>query len=354
MPCNDCFNGCADIISDQCVKYTGVTYPDLNINKGDTLRSVEDIIITLINNIRSGEGIFPDYLSDDSCTFVTDFITEDDPITINNILKAYMSSICSLQTTVSGILTTLASLNIPYDLNCLDPDIEDTDTHAVLQGTIDKVCAVSDDLVALELNVNTNYVRVDQIDQYIEDYNEESGASTLMYNKMIPYTILEYHGPLTNFDATGAGTGDWIKIYLCNGLNNTPDKRGFVSVGTTIGMLGGALNPLVDPALPGNPAYSIGSVAGANSVGLTTSQLPSHSHTGVTNTTGNHSHVFREYVQSGSNDGSGGEAAGIFQDGSTQNAGDHFHTLSINSTGGGLAHPNFQPAIGCYYIQYRP
>jgi microcystin-dependent protein len=171
---------------------------------------------------------------------------------------------------------------------------------------------------------------------------------------MIPYAVYEYHGPLTYFDASGAGIGDWIKVYLCNGANNTPDKRGFVSVGVTTGMLGGSLNPLVDPALPGNPPYTIGAVTGTNSVGLTINQIPSHTHTGVTNTTGAHSHVFAGYTASGSNDGSGGEDAGYFENKSTAAAGDHSHTLSINAIGGGQAHPNTQPGIGCYYIQYRP
>ena len=48
---------------------------------------------------------------------------------------------------------------------------------------------------------------------------------------MVPYTVVEYYGPLTYFDNTGAGQGDWDRIFLCNGLNGTPDKRGRVAVG---------------------------------------------------------------------------------------------------------------------------
>jgi hypothetical protein len=42
---------------------------------------------------------------------------------------------------------------------------------------------------------------------------------------MVPYSVLEYYGPLNNFDVTGKGLGDWDKVYLCNGLNSIPIKR---------------------------------------------------------------------------------------------------------------------------------
>ncbi len=354
MSCTNCYNGCPDVVSDQCIKYTGPDFPLLGVTNGDTLRSVEEKIITSIQIINTGESILPDYASGTICTIIENYLPTEGNITLNDVLKAYMSAICNMSDYLGVISTQLAELNAPYTLDCLDGSISNTSTHDVLQGTINKLCQVDDDLNALELNVLNNYVRVDAIDDYIADYIDNSSTATLVNNKMIPYVVYEYHGPLSYFDASGAGIGDWIKIYLCNGSNNTPDKRGFVSVGVTTGMLGGALSTLVDPALPGNPAYTIGSTTGANSVGITESQLPSHTHTGVTNVTGAHSHVFRGYVQSGEEDGDGGAAVGYFTNISTESAGDHSHTLSINPIGGGLPHPNTQPGIGCYYIQYRP
>ena len=38
MSCSNCFNGCTEIISDQCVRYTGFNIPALGISNGDTLR----------------------------------------------------------------------------------------------------------------------------------------------------------------------------------------------------------------------------------------------------------------------------------------------------------------------------
>jgi hypothetical protein len=51
MGCNNCFNGCAETTSDQCVKYTGISIPELGIVKGDSLaavlQSINDAIIAL-------------------------------------------------------------------------------------------------------------------------------------------------------------------------------------------------------------------------------------------------------------------------------------------------------------------
>ena len=42
MSCSNCFNGCAEITSDKCVKYTGADIPALGISYGDTLLHVEE------------------------------------------------------------------------------------------------------------------------------------------------------------------------------------------------------------------------------------------------------------------------------------------------------------------------
>ena len=65
--------------------------------------------------------------------------------------------------------------------------------------------------------------------------------------------------------AEGAIPSGW---YLCNGQNSTPDLRNKFIVGAGSGS-----------------SYSVGNTGGANSVTLSTSQIPAHSHT-----TSNHSH----------------------------------------------------------------
>ena len=43
--CTDCYNGCTEIVSDRCVKYTGIDVPVLGIQTGDTLSHVEESIM---------------------------------------------------------------------------------------------------------------------------------------------------------------------------------------------------------------------------------------------------------------------------------------------------------------------
>jgi microcystin-dependent protein len=75
---------------------------------------------------------------------------------------------------------------------------------------------------------------------------------------------------------------------------------------------------------------------------------------GATIAAGEHTHTVLGYIQSGSNDGSGGEAAGYFGTVPTTSAGSHTHPVTISSEGGGLAHSNIQPVISVYYIIYIP
>jgi hypothetical protein len=57
--CSNCFNGCAEIVSDQCVRYTGVDVPLLGIQHGDSLSYVEQALITFLTAALDGTGIKP-------------------------------------------------------------------------------------------------------------------------------------------------------------------------------------------------------------------------------------------------------------------------------------------------------
>ena len=50
MSCSNCFNGCAEIVSDQCVKYTGVPVAVLGIQTGDSLSYVEQSLIGFLTS----------------------------------------------------------------------------------------------------------------------------------------------------------------------------------------------------------------------------------------------------------------------------------------------------------------
>ena len=115
---------------------------------------------------------------------------------------------------------------------------------------------------------------------------------------------------------SGAANAIPTGFVLCNGSNGTPDLRGKFVVGYH----------------DGNGDYDVGDTGGAESVTLTTAQIPSHKHT--TNIDGGH-------VIPG-NGGSSFPYGG---------AGTYSSTVfSMNNTGGGGAHENRPPFYALCYI----
>lgn len=361
MSCNNCFNGCAETTSDKCVKYTGVDIPALGIQNGDTLISVEGNITTYLLTALDGTGIVP-YINPASlCALVTSYLPGSGTITLINVIDALIKSICDLQGQVTGNTNAITVLNADYTIGCLTGVVASDNTHEILQATINKVCSVSSALTALALDVVTNYVAIADIDAYIQAYLDSIApiTGTDMKDKMVPYTVVEYYGSLTVFDGTGAGTGVWDRVFLCNGQNSTPDKRGRVGVGVTDGtMLGATMNATVNPSTAGNPSYSLNTPMGSNTVTLTSiTQIPSHTHTGTIIAGGAHTHN-TQYGNNGTgtlyaespyiSDVLGGTA------GLTTSNGEHTHTMTNSYTGGTDSHANIQPSLGCYYIMYIP
>lgn len=375
MSCSNCFNGCTEIISDQCVKYTGNDIPALDISNGDTLADVELKITTFILSLSTGVGIVPIIDPADLCALVSGFLPGSGTITLNNVISALVRSICSLKTSVTAIESTLTTLNADYTIGCLTGVTASSDTHDILQAAINKLCSTATDLTALQLNVSTNYVEIADLNTLIQAYLDSIAPSNLEKNKMVPYVAYEYYGSLTGFDVTGAGSGQFIDVFLCNGSNGTPDKRGRVAVGTTDGSMAGstAMSSIVNPTTAGNPSYGLASVAGLNNITLTANQIPSHTHTATaTSTADPHNHFVAK--NSGSNigdltatspltttfnDGNPSyrlkSVAGSADRGPTNNATVTVTTSVVNSsTGGGLGHLNIQPTIGAYYIMFIP
>jgi microcystin-dependent protein len=362
MSCNNCYNGCTEIISDRCVKYTGIAVPALGIQNGDTLSSIEQSLITFLLSALDGTGIKIDLSGINICTIVQSYLPTSGDITIVDISKALIQTACDLQEQVDVIVSELTILNADYTIGCLEGVTASSDTHSIVQAVITKLCALELDLVALTLDLETNYVRLDEIDALIAAYIDGEVSTTKYYNRMIPFAVVEYYGPIAgNFDGTGAGltAGNWEKIYLCNGLNGTPDKRGVVGVGITDGtMLGNTMPSIVIPSA-GNPTYSLSSIVnGTNFVTLSTLQIPAHSHA-TTVTEVPHSHTYTQYTldQEVNDTGNGVRAlnknntqSGSFTTGVSSTG----VNVTNSSTGGGESHVNYQPGLGCYYIQYRP
>ena len=152
------------------------------------------------------------------------------------------------------------------------------------------------------------------------------------------------------------------RIYLCNGENGTPDLRGRVLVGTSDGSMGGgAMDISVDPAQPENPTYTISTTEGSNGVVLTQGQIPSHTHAASIGEAGEHTHTGTAagpYVGPNIAGGGGFDGGGnIFRQRnfiSVSTEPDHTHGITIDETGGGQSHSNYQPGRGVYYIIYIP
>jgi microcystin-dependent protein len=361
--CSNCYNGCTEIVSDRCVKYTGIDVPVLGIQTGDSLSFVEQALITFLTSAIDGTGIKPIINDTIICDLVKQYLPTCGDLSLNDMLTAIIKAACDLQEQIDAIVADIVVINneidtieADYTVRCLvdgTPSITPSSgTHAVLQATIDTLCA-------LALDLSTNYVSIANIDTYIAAYI--SGASSLVSTKMIPYVAVPYFNPdLSNFDGTGAGIGNWAKIYLCNGANpGVPDLRGRVLVGTTTGMNGGPLNSAVDPALPGNPPYSLGTTTGVNQVTLAPTQIPSHTHTATAvSTDAGHMHIYGSFIstQNGDQTVPGGLTPYYtpLTGTTSMSYANVTTTVTVNPFGGNLPHQNNQPAYGCYYIIYIP
>ena len=374
--CSNCYNGCTEIVSDRCVKYTGIDVPVLGIQTGDSLSFVEQALITFLTAAMDGTGVKINLAGIDVCELVQKYLPTCGDLSILDISKALIEAACDLQEQVDAIVAELAILNGDYTIGCLTGVTASSDTHAIVQAVINKLCQIQVDLTAITLELHTQYVRYDELDVLIQDYLDNAPGQNLISNRMVPYAVVEYYGPRTFFDGTGRGLGDWDKIYLCNGLNGTPDKRGVVGVGITDGSMLGLTMPAATNPLSGNPTYSLSStIIGSNGVILSPAQMPPHTHIAtVTINDPTHKHDILGISGGDNNDNNnivrfaGGDkaqgetgfyftntdgcqlsATGLIGTGVGQNV-----FVTNSNQGSGDSHANYQPGLGCYYIQYRP
>lgn len=390
--CSNCYNGCTEITSDKCVKYTGVDVPLLGIQNGDSLSFIEQSIINFLSSTLDGTGILPIIPASSICPIVDSELPDCSPLSLNNYLTAITQALCKIEESIVVIEEEIPS--DPYILGCItvpgatDDPTESTDTQAVLQAVINKLCQVSEQLTSFIEYVANTYVAISDINSYIESYIQNDPNSSLISNRMAPYAVTAYFGPLSNFDGGGAGLGDWANIYLCNGINGTPDLRGRVIVGVT-DMLGNAgYDDAVNPTIQGNPNWTADpfNALGANNVVLTTAQIPSHNHENNAQSALNpstHTHKIFGNSANGTDDNIPGVSSltpfnnsGSFgsyaikttltqetpitgqTSGPISNNQPVTQTVdtvvAINDTGGGDSHQNYQPGRAGYYIIYLP
>jgi len=362
--CSNCYNGCSEIVSDKCVKYTGIDVPVLNIKTGDSLSYVEQALITFLTATIDGSGIKINLEESDYCTLVTQYLQTCQEVTALDLFRALVKAACDLQTQVTANTNALNTLNADYNVECLDGVVDSSDTHLVVQAIITKLCEIDVNLTALATDVSTNYVKIADINDYIAAYLAEGSITNRYYTRMVPYAIQAYYGSLSFFDVTGAGLSNtaWEKIYLCNGKNSTPDLRGRSIVGAIAGVPGGSLSPAVNPASNPtfNPNYSLGTLYGSTNEVLGITQIPSHNHSATsTATVSPNPHQHTITGTDGDTSGAGAPLSrtpGVPESGGATNhtSLDVSVTTSIGNTGGGQGHNNIQPVIATYFIMYIP
>lgn len=359
MSCTNCFNGCTETTSDRCVKYTGIDIDFLNIHNGDSLLSIEQSIANYLSTVYDGTGIFPTVES--ICSLLEPYLPETD-ITLNDLIKAISSVLCDLDTRISAVEADMLVLNDDYDVSCLDGVTDSSDTHDVLQATIDKLCEVKDSLDALIASLPATYATPEYVQEYVAIQLNEADAA-LYYKKMVPYVAYPFFGTVTgNFGPSGAGIAAWEKVYICNGENGTPDMRGFSLVGATVNSAGGALDPIVATA-----AYTTPLTYGTLTETLSVNQIPSHTHPAtVTVTIPAHTHETKDNFYIFGPDDEWADQGTDFHpvksdalnrttDGLQANPEQTLTaTATISATGSGESHNNVPPSRACFFIMYLP
>lgn len=382
MACQNCFNGCAEIVSDRCVRYTGINIPSLGITTGDSLADIEQSLTEFLLSVMAGTGIHPVIDPDIICNLVGKYLPVCGDLTVVDFITALIKASCDLQEQVIVLDEAVAAIEADYNVGtCLTGVVASSGTHDILQAVIVALCQTNVNLTALTSTVTNlfNYNNP-ELDAYLAQYLiDHTTGTTLVSAKMIAYVAYPYFNTdLSNFNLSGAGIGDWINVNLCNGANGTPDMRGRVPVAST--SMG---NPAItDPSvLPGgfNPSYIVaGPLYGANSVLLNSTTVPNHTHT-ATATASQAPHSHYEFAT----DSYGGTSAKalpstyvtvskLWGDTSSYELEGNTVTPSIGMTdivtpaitvntvtvastaGGGNAHANIQPVIACYYIMYVP
>lgn len=344
MPCEDCLSNCNGLrTTDKCVEYTGADIACLGICTGDSLFEVEAAIADKLCSILDGTNID---LSDVNvtCSFLTGILANADP-TLANLMQMLVTASCTLRELIQDIQDDL-NVVISIDAPCLtlpsNPTIID-----VAVAAAEKVCDVSDIADAIQ----ADYVKASELCTLVNQCIAGS-ASTQEYAKMPKYVPMAYLGPLSVFDSSGKGLAayGYDKVYICNGNNGTQDLRGRALVGANTNVVGPALDAAVDPSLPANVGYSItqNTKKGAYTDTLTTTTMPSHTHT-VTDPGHTHPYIGVDTVIT-----AGGTN-------STRRCGDFSKTtssaatgISIASTGSSQPHNNMQSSFGVVWIIYLP
>ena len=98
------------IVSDRCVKYTGIDVPVLGIQTGDSLSYVEQALITFLTSALDGTGINPIVNDPIICNVVKQYLPTCGDLSLNDMLTAIIKAACDLQEQVDAIVADIVLL----------------------------------------------------------------------------------------------------------------------------------------------------------------------------------------------------------------------------------------------------
>lgn len=351
MACTNCFENCGDKhTSDKCVEYTGDPIESLGICTGDSLSVVEAAVINGLISALDGTGITLEDVTLANCPYLLGKFVGKNP-TLVNFIQLLIDSECELKGFIDDINSQLNS-STTFDTGCLSGLPTNPGPNAILQTLLSDYCTTK----AIVNSFSTTYVRISDlptlVTQIVQNINT-GGSTIIQYASYLPAKVaMPYFGDLSGFDNTGKGlqASGLQGLYLCNGLNGTPDCRGRVVVGAIKNVPGGSYDAAVDPGASINPNTNYAALDrfGENYHVNTTLEIPPHTHSVIDP---GHKHV-QTVFQGIANGG----AIPVGFANTSNNLTGGYSTLSsqtgitIGSTGSGNAHENRQPSIAAYWI----
>ena len=382
MSCTNCFNGCTETISDQCVVYTGADVPSLGIHTNDSLLVVEQSLITFLISALNGSGTTIDLSGIDVCALVQNYLPSEGEIVLTDVLEALILASCDIQAQLDVVVSDISDLNSPYTIPvdpvtgpCLTGVTSSSDTHDIVQAIIAKVCTTNSSVDTI-IDQLPLFVTKSEFCTLLAQCTSNTPVVTLASDKMLPFAVVPYYGPTNGyptvndtFDSGGIGTGYWARVFMCNGQNGTPDLRGRVPVGATNTPSTNPFPAQTEPGVNDNPVYTYNTTPGTNRIRLELPQIPVHTHGATTNVRiidPGHTHTFVKNwgeVRGGKSDNTSAprdsgnvlqlnsSLTGLKGTGAGQNV---FVDVTNTNSGQDGFHPNVQPGFALYYIQYRP
>lgn len=338
-----------------CVIWSGDPIPALGICKGDVLTPMLNIIIQKVLELLE-ESETPVNVNMDNCLVMKQALAGRDK-TVDNLFQILIDYQCTLKDLIAQVEAKIPT-DTPYafQLQCITPVGSPSNRDAIIQGLINEVCELATQVASLGTNIDQiiNTKIGDYLTNSIKSLGNRgiqrtgSGANTTFTFLALvpPMCPIPYVGPLSNFDANGAGkVGTAFEgWYLLNGKANTLDGRGRALVASVAGVPGVPLDAAVDPAQPYNPGtnYTTGIKFGENFHKLLTPEIPAHTH--AVNDP-QHSHTSAATFQLRRVRCSTSTCESWWPGGAALNSGSAATGITLGSTGGNDIHETRQPSL---------